>query len=1188
MLISNIDFPDAVIDALHERRLVVFAGAGVSMDKPACLPNFKSLTESIAKGTGKTQRNGETFEQFLGRLQDQDVKVHVRAKRRLDRDKPEPTDLHQDLLRLYPKDGPIRLVTTNFDLLFEHAVDNLLKDSPEVFRAPALPLGNDFEGIVHVHGSVSVCQQMVLTDKDFGQAYLTEGWARRFLVDLFNSFVILFVGYRHEDTAMNYLARALPGQSEDKRFIFTGSEAEKKPEQWSSLGLNTIVFPQKDGKDYSELYAAIHELAERVQRRVVEWKQIIETIASNAPPTDRREADLIKYALADKVNTQFFANTASNPKWLEWLDEHGLLDALFKHDKLKERDRILSRWLSDKFAINNFKKLFLLIGEHNMQLHPRFWDHLAWKIGARTDSSLSPTVLSCWISLLLSAVPREGDTPDGGYILPSNRLYSIGKLCIQLEKHQDLLMIFDAMIQCRLQIRYGYHLPGDESGENLQFNWESASLGKFEELDDLWEEGLKPNLPLIVHPLLDRVIRRLEDLYFTFRAWGGPDTRLEPASEGRDSIEPHERNVREDVVDILIDSARDCLEHLTESQPEVAAQWCERLAHSESRLLQRLAVHVLSKRRDLSPDETLRWLLTHFHCDLHEHSLQYELFSAVRQNYRSASLDCRESLIAKVQEFRALKQDNSTNRELDAKFHLDWIHWIFESYRDCPLVIQAREDILTEFPHLKPSPHPDRTSWIQSDCDNLPPLTDQQLLNLPASDSPNVLLSYEIDQYSETIRQNFDRSMQFADELAADGKWNVYPWRALIQTWANMELDLNRHSQVLGWLERPELYSEHSREIANALYLLVKKDGPSYAPDLRSRANRIAQALWTSLDKNVEVDPSCGWYKLSADYAVRDLVTFWISSVSLWRNNQNPQPTKFSDEYQQVFSDFIYDPSHIGRLTKSVLAANLPLMLAVDKDWTHRFLLPLFDPCSADYQPVWDGFLEKVGLCSHVAKVMKNLFRAAIPFLLSDFTDRRTKFVKHCTTMLIDYVDDPIIEWIPKLFDPLNLEPPATDSTPLQSPQTNRTAAELFAEEIGRRVWQMSAGDHIKLWKRWLKEHWQNRLDGVPVPMTSKEAKHMIDWLADLKDLFPEAVELAIQMLPASLENTRILASLAENHTWERHPEQVTRLVIYLCDRNVPTQYLDLVKDIVDTLISLDLSPELKLDLQDIRAQLPD
>src|SRR5690554_7670999 len=40
---------------------------------------------------------------------------------------------------------------------------------------------------------------LVITDREFGRAYLTEGWARRFLVALFRKYVVLFVGYSHDD-----------------------------------------------------------------------------------------------------------------------------------------------------------------------------------------------------------------------------------------------------------------------------------------------------------------------------------------------------------------------------------------------------------------------------------------------------------------------------------------------------------------------------------------------------------------------------------------------------------------------------------------------------------------------------------------------------------------------------------------------------------------------------------------------------------------------------------------------------------------------------------------------------------------------------------------------------------------------------------------------------------------------------
>ena len=56
MKIAGIDFPIDLLNALRDDELVIFAGAGVSMGEPACLPNFEHLAKMIAEGTGKTLR----------------------------------------------------------------------------------------------------------------------------------------------------------------------------------------------------------------------------------------------------------------------------------------------------------------------------------------------------------------------------------------------------------------------------------------------------------------------------------------------------------------------------------------------------------------------------------------------------------------------------------------------------------------------------------------------------------------------------------------------------------------------------------------------------------------------------------------------------------------------------------------------------------------------------------------------------------------------------------------------------------------------------------------------------------------------------------------------------------------------------------------------------------------------------
>ena len=141
MKIADIEFPTPLLNALRDGKLVIFAGAGVSRGEPACLPDFKSLANTIAKEPANPC-SAEIHRRFLGELQDDGVKVHDRAAELLSQEGLKATELHHNLLRLYSGAEQVRVVTTNFDLLFEQAAEKIFDNPPEVFRAPALPLGN--------------------------------------------------------------------------------------------------------------------------------------------------------------------------------------------------------------------------------------------------------------------------------------------------------------------------------------------------------------------------------------------------------------------------------------------------------------------------------------------------------------------------------------------------------------------------------------------------------------------------------------------------------------------------------------------------------------------------------------------------------------------------------------------------------------------------------------------------------------------------------------------------------------------------------------------------------------------------------------------------------------------------------------------------------------------------------------
>ena len=289
MRIANtaIDFPEGLLAALRDGRLVVFAGAGVSMGAPAYLPSFRELARRAADGATLAIGDAEAEDRFLGRLEASGAEVHGIAARLLQSDA-QPAELHRSLLRLYTKAEDVRIVTTNFDRLFEQAFAEVFNTAPRVLNAPDLPLARRLRGIAHIHGTVCEPSEMVLTDRDFGRAYLTEsaGWARRFLVELFSNFDVLFIGYSHNDAIMHYLSAALPRDNNQSRYVLIGDKADT-PERWKTLGIEPIVFHQDDKNDFSELEQGIASLARHLRRRILDWRSEISQIAGETPPCGR-------------------------------------------------------------------------------------------------------------------------------------------------------------------------------------------------------------------------------------------------------------------------------------------------------------------------------------------------------------------------------------------------------------------------------------------------------------------------------------------------------------------------------------------------------------------------------------------------------------------------------------------------------------------------------------------------------------------------------------------------------------------------------------------------------------------------------------------------------------------------------------------------------------------------------------
>ena len=1177
MTIGGVDFPEPLLNALRDGRLVVFAGAGVSMGSPAGLPSFRELAEEVAKGTGKSIAESEDIDKFLGRLKEDGVKVHQRAAGKLQRDNLEPNALHRNLLRLFQeKDDPVRIVTTNFDCLFEQAaeVEGLFKSKPRVFEAPVLPPGSRFEGIVHLHGSVKKTEKMVLTHRDFGRAYLTEedGWARRFLVSLFANHTMLFVGYSHSDTIMTYLTPSLLPDGKEKRFALVGSKSNDL-DRWRRMGIEPVVFPQENKSDFTGLDRGVEGLANFRRRSFTDWKQEISRIAESNPlMIDAEDSHTIDYALAEVEFTNFFVSAAKFPEWIAWLDRRGYLKRLFNEGELGERDKILSQWLADQFIRNHSDQLFLVIRDHYGILNRDFWNCLLRELEFSEQNPLAPKTLSQWVHLLMSRVPINPDEYS---------LVDLAKHCAKAGEIQSLLKVYGAITASLI-----WFLPG--LNEGINHPWDDLTK-------ELWEQCLEPNLPHIVHSLLERTTMRLEERHSARVAWSHQDnSTMYDDSYSRTAIEPHEQDEYPYRIDSLVDTTRDCLEWLAINDPVTVSNWCNRFINSDVPLLRRLAIHATNARQDLSANDKVAWLLEH--CDVNECEAKHEIFRMAADVYPQTSSQKREVLIQAISQYQAPVEAPDNGAKRSACHQFNWFQWLHNADRNCSLLEAELARIQSQYPEFRPREHPDLNYWVGKAFWCTGPWKIEDLLAKPASEWLPDLLNYqpneqelpERDRMSmlrtvcEASENNIAWGLDLADAMAEKPAWGSDLWEYVITAWGKARLNSDTMERVLSHLSNNQLHQYNLGSIANVLIMMIKRIkeiNKDNTIKLLNKANSIAIALYpraaatefrqlTSYPENI-----CSWLDNAINHPSGKLAGFWIDSIILWYNQQAELPQALNAEYRNALDAIIGEDGVSGKLGRTILASRLHLLHYVDSVWTEQRLLPLFEAEHEDFHCVWDGYLLWGQLSPSIAELLKDKFIGALQRGIQNFPENRlARFIQFYTLVISYLVNDDKDKWIYTFFNQTQEKP---------------DVKHMFTTQVGhllRDLNENSQNENIqsKWWRVWLKDYWNNRLQGVPCPLDDAEIATMFDWVIHLQEVFPEAVDMALQMRPVPLRRSLDLHhKVSKMNLINRYPTKLAQLLIHLGKCETPRWFWYQDSQILHQLLEKDLPEGLKQELQE-------
>jgi hypothetical protein len=1156
MKIGYIEFPELLIDAEREEKLVVFAGAGVSIDRPSSLPSFEELVKQVAGGS-LAKSKGEPADVYLGRLASQGVDVHGRVKDIINKPRSIPNRLHRTLVSLFPTPGRVRIVTTNFDRHFSSAANDLFKAHVDEFYAPALPLGYQFNGIVYLHGSIErPADSLVLTDSDFGRAYLTDGWARHFLQGLFTAYKILFVGYSHDDTVMKYLSRALPPGLKTRFAVTT----EGKDENWKYLGIAPVSYSKAKGRyPHSPLRKSMEDWGKHARSTALEHERKIKDMVSLPPPIDLVEHDYLKNELRKLECVRFFTGTAGTADWLKWAEENSpafrtLFTVTDHNDDISQE---FARWFASFFVSDECSdEALALVTRRGNTISPLLWQNIARHLSyGKRPSRLT---YAKWVSILLPAPPQKAN---------ADALSTLLKGCKFPDDKEIAILLFENITSPRLILSHRFALT---SHDQLPVYMEASLQGETYWLYESWNTFFKPNIAHMIDSLLPIVESNLRKAYLLLQSTDQLHEDFDPLSASRHAIEKHEQDKYRTKDYVLIDAARDIMEFLSVNRFSEADQLIQRWSVCNLPLLQRLAIHGMIESASRSPDEKISWLLsTNW---LYRASTKHEAFRLLKISYPNSSDAVRSKLLIQAMVGPKIKKSekDAEQRKRYAVYNL--LTWLYHADPSYTIIKKNLEKIQKDYPNFKPRDYPDLNSWSTFGFHRPDsPLTVDELLGSNPEYAINFLLCYQEDEFRlsreglldtliKATIQSYDWSIKLALVLLKNTEMETAldVWKSLLQGWKSALLSDQQWGELLDMLnEHPELMqlAEPVIDLVKHGLTAIESNIPlSYVPDVEILTDVLwREAVGNTMDVNEQTDGD--WLIAAINHPGGEIVEMWLHILSRIRAKSLETWVGIPAAYKVRFLAVISGESIAASLGRVLLASQIHFLHSLDAKWTENNIIPLlnWDIDEKRAEQAWHGYLTWAELNNITVPLVMPLYIQTFRKFLSRLPDDlRGRFCGHLASIAIFGAEDLLKDgWITNF---------------LKSGETKDRVS--FASAVETDLASVGENEKKKLWDRWLNRYWADRITGIPVPITVEEQKYMILWSVELEPVFDQVIEKICSSQAPNLTHTHFYHLLDERQFASKHPAAISKLLIHLLQgATEPFWYCKELGDIVQSLL---------------------
>ena len=1147
--VEGVDIPEEVITAHAEGKLVLFVGAGASKSAPSSLPLFDELAQKLGARArspfGEAYRN--RIDTYIGSLP-KGFDTHRHAAELLQPEGSTPNDVHRAVVRLAACGTTARIVTTNFDNHLWCAAEELGVDLGDQWIGPALPIGRDFCGVVHLHGSLTRHHdELILDDRDFGRAYFGDGWAPRFLQPMFSEHVVLFIGYSLTDTVMRYLTLGLP--SNTPRYALV-PEVALENSDLARLQVSTIPYPSQDG-DHSVLPRVLDAWArwkgmgqddhqERIASLIAPWETENELeLNGHAPELSVVDDDYLRAQISTVDGAKIFASMARSVRWLEWADRLPEFQEVFSSTRdLSEASIVLADWFVRLYvAVPSLSgSAMQSLRRHGQKLHPALIRDLNFALHKLEEDDL--VAAQKWRVVLATSI--HGHSAP----IPLEPLLSF-----EVRDSVPHSAVVRRALMPFLNLKSNFGLWGGAANDwpRAEPEW-PIDEHYMKEYIQAWLAAQQANTGVGLVTLESALLTAYEML----DAYNGHTTRgvLE---WGRSAIEPHSQDRHAKPIDIIIDGLRDLGLQTRDVAPPLHERWWA----YEFGLFRRLALHQIAESSKMTPDEKIEWLLDRQL--LYVLMTKHETFRVLQIAVPEATPGTRSALLRAVLDGDPDNRHASDEERTRTYEIYNLLVWLSRADPDWGEVAVELSRLRVNNPDFGERPHPDFSVWHETGSwTSMPEVPIEEFQTQVRTDPMSALASLGGLNEDDTRHEDdfFRQDYALVRGLATESPWEgIALWdaadssettddrrigirNALASGWAKAVLG-DAESEVLSRVAK--LASDEDNLYTVTEFLLKQSRSLAEGPDsaFLENSRRLALSIWTdhrnSYRPYAELDPS----SLALNTWPGNLVYFWIAQIGRrWREAES-EWSGLNAQEDAALTNLLNGPPPALEAIRPAVGSELYFFDAADPEFTDKHLLPLFAAEESGRQ-VWEPFLYhprvndrllRAGLLDAVVSVFYRLTSLATDRLEGQFESLAASIVNFAA--LEDHERQCVL-----------------DAAIISE---NGIHAADFAEAVVSQLHKDSRQSQ-EAWESWLHRHLLQRFAGIPREPTKDELARWADLVPSLGDHTAEAAMLFMGR-GIGFGKTRFNQDF-QNKAWE---ENGPELVLFYAERirnSTPSDFL--------------------------------